>query len=30
VQFLKASIDIRVFTRLVTRAAGEVASDVDF
>ncbi len=30
VQFLKAAIDIRVFTRLVTRAGGEVVSAGDF
>jgi len=30
VRFLKASIDIRVFARLVTRAGGEVVSDSDY
>jgi prepilin-type N-terminal cleavage/methylation domain-containing protein/prepilin-type processing-associated H-X9-DG protein len=30
VHFLKATIDIRVFARLVTRAGGEVVSDGDF
>jgi prepilin-type N-terminal cleavage/methylation domain-containing protein/prepilin-type processing-associated H-X9-DG protein len=30
VHFLKATIDIRVFARLVTRAGGEVISDGDF
>ena len=30
VHFLKATIDIRVFARLVTRAGGEVVSDSDF
>jgi prepilin-type N-terminal cleavage/methylation domain-containing protein len=30
VHFLKASIDIRVFARLVTRAGGEVVPDGDF
>jgi hypothetical protein len=30
VHFLKASIDIRVFARLVTRAGGEIVSGDDF
>ncbi len=30
VHFLKASLDIRVFARLITRAGGEVVSDSDY
>ena len=30
VHFLKASIDIRIFARLVTRASGEVVSTGDY